>query len=678
MQYKLFLSFIFIFSFSNYTFSQTYKDSTPINDTIPKDTTIVLEETTIKTSRYKIGEITNLSRQEITTQNSLFEAINVINGVQSQYTCNVCGTGEIRINGIEGPYTMVTIDDMPIVSGLGSVYGLMGIPTAMMQEIEVLKGPAGVFYGSESVAGNINIKTRDIEKAPKFSIDLRTSTWLENNLDIGKTLKIGKVNSLFGLNFYDFSQRIDKNNDNFTDMPLQQRFSFFNKWQFKRKENRKAGIIGRFLQENRFGGEIQWQKKDLGSENYYGEKIFTERYELLGVYQLPISNENILLQTSFNHHFQSSYYGTTFYRAFQQILFAQLLWHKKINQNHQFKIGLPFRSNVYADNTPATNGIQQRRNLWGTFIEYQSNFKNWQILAGARYDYDSIHGSIFTPRLKITKDFQNHTLSFTTGTGFRVVNVFTEDHAALTDARKVIFKDALRPEKSLNFNISHTYSFKLWNGVWNLNNNFFYNYFSNKITPDYSEIGLIIYQNLNGFAVARGANIDLDANFGNWNFEIGGTFLNNFWENTENNITRRQAIFYTPNFSANYKIKYNWLKYNLEFQVNGRTMGNMTLPTQPNDFRSSQSPVYTLLDFQFTKKLKNKWEIYGGVRNLLNFLPQNPIARSFDPFDRNVSFDNEGNPIATPDNPNAMIFDPSYNYAPMQGIRGFLGVRWEF
>ena len=52
------------------------------------------------------------------------------------------------------------------------------------------------------------------------------------------------------------------------------------------------------------------------------------------------------------------------------------------------------------------------------------------------------------------------------------------------------------------------------------------------------------------------------------------------------------------------------------------------------------------------------------------------IARSHDPFDKLVQFDPEGNPIPTAENPNALTFDPSYVYAPNQGIRFFAGVRF--
>jgi outer membrane receptor for ferrienterochelin and colicins len=94
----------------------------------------------------------------------------------------------------------------------------------------------------------------------------------------------------------------------------------------------------------------------------------------------------------------------------------------------------------------------------------------------------------------------------------------------------------------------------------------------------------------------------------------------------------------------------------------------MHLPVVPKDFRAEQSPWHCITNLQLTKRFANNFEIYGGAKNLLNFIPKDPILRPFDPFDKNVN-----DPI---NNPNNYTFDPSYNYAPVQGIKGFLGVRW--
>src|SRR5690606_13337711 len=92
---------------------------------------------------------------------NIFHALQKVNGVRPPLNCNICSTGDIHINGLEGPYTMVLIDGMPIVSGLATVYGLSGIPQSLIDRVEIVKGPASTLYGSEAVGGLINVITKD-------------------------------------------------------------------------------------------------------------------------------------------------------------------------------------------------------------------------------------------------------------------------------------------------------------------------------------------------------------------------------------------------------------------------------------------------------------------------------------------------------------------------------------
>src|SRR5690606_23353080 len=78
---------------------------------------------------------------------TLFENLQQINGLRPQINCNICNTGDIHINGLEGPYSLILIDGMPIVSGLSTVYGFHGIPKSIIQSIEVVKGPSSTLYG---------------------------------------------------------------------------------------------------------------------------------------------------------------------------------------------------------------------------------------------------------------------------------------------------------------------------------------------------------------------------------------------------------------------------------------------------------------------------------------------------------------------------------------------------
>ena len=229
---------------------------------------------------------------------SIFEALQNINGVRPQLNCNVCNTGDIHINGLEGPYTFVLIDGMPIVSGLSTVYGLTGIPKSLIERVEIVKGPASTLYGSEAVGGVINLITKSAYNAPLYSIDTFSTSWGELNADFSNKFNIGEnATSLLGVNYFSYQNPIDNNKDNFTDLTLQRRVSIFNKIDFKRKSDKKLTLAGRYFYEDRWGGEMGFSNTFRGGNEVYGESIFTSRWEAFGTYELPV-DENIIFQFS--------------------------------------------------------------------------------------------------------------------------------------------------------------------------------------------------------------------------------------------------------------------------------------------------------------------------------------------------------------------------------------------
>ena len=611
---------------------------------------------------------------------SVFESLQNVNGVRPQLNCNVCNTGDIHINGLEGPYTMVLIDGMPIVSGLSTVYGLTGIPRALIERMEVVKGPASTLYGSEAVGGLINLITKQPGKAPDFSADVFASDWGEVNTDLGASYGIGeRLSGLVGLNYFNYQNPIDRNGDNFTDLTLQDRISVFNKVSIDRKDGKPFQIAGRYVYENRWGGEMQWTPADRGGDEVYGESILTERWETFGTYRLP-GREVVDLQFSANGHRQDSYYGDLAYLADQRVGFAQLLWRKELGAV-ELLTGASYRYTRYDDNTPATETGASVVHLPGIFVqnEWSIDARN-QLLFGLRYDRDSRHGNIVSPRLNYKWNSTNkqNILRLSVGNGYRVANVFTEDHAALTGARRVVFADELRPETSWNANLNFTKKIVGKRGnIWNLDATAFYTHFGNRILPDYeTNANLIIYDNLDGNAVSRGVSLNADfAGSRGWEFNGGLTLMD--VTVTENGERRQQLL--TESVQGVWSIGYDFSDIGLKLDYTGNLYGPMRLPRLgPLDDRPAYSPWWSIQNIQFTKQFGKRWEIYGGVKNLLNFRPDPAsIARAFDPFDRGVSFDESGNALPTPNNPKALTFDPSYVYAPNQGIRSFLGVRVE-
>jgi outer membrane receptor for ferrienterochelin and colicins len=612
---------------------------------------------------------------------NFFDAMAMVNGLQAMPTCNVCATGELRLNGMPGPYTQVLIDGMPIVSALSAVYGLMGIPNAMIERVEVIKGPASTLYSSEALAGLINIITKDNDCAPRLHLDYFTTTYNEHHLDIGTRVALSpKTSMLLGLNTYQLQQRWDVNKDGFTDVPLASRYSGFTKWKWKRPGERRANLFVRYLYEDRWGGEMNWRGEFRGTDSVYGESIFTSRVEAIGNYDIPLASQTVRLSGSYVNHDQNSVYGSMVYLGQQQVAFGQATIAPQWGR-HEWLFGAAYRFTAYDDNTQITASGDSLQlvnkpsyvHMPGIFVQDELNFnERHRLLLGARLDYVRQHGLIPAFRLNyLWKPTALQRVRISAGNGFRVVNVFTEDHAALSGFRQLVIREELKPERSWNASINYTTSVILGRSVLSVDASAFYTYFTNQIFPDYAtDANKVIYANLAGYAVSRGLGLSLDWNWGTrLRMNVGMTYLDVFrMERDVLNQYRRTLFYHTSPFMMTGLASYNWQEIGLKIDYTMNLYAPMELPVLPNDFRPSQSPWMSQHNLLLTKNIGKYLQIYGGVKNIFDFMPLNPIMRPFDPFDRRVDTNN----------PQGYTFDAAYTYAPLMGRRGLFGVRWNW
>jgi outer membrane receptor for ferrienterochelin and colicins len=137
-------------------------------------------------------------------------------------------------------------------------------------------------------------------------------------------------------------------------------------------------------------------------------------------------------------------------------------------------------------------------------------------------------------------------------------------------------------------------------------------------------------------------------------------------EQMAGSIVKNRQLF-SEHFSGTWTISYQFTKIGLKLDYTGNVISPMKLPTVANDYRSAESPWFSIQNIKFSKTLKKSITLNAGLRNLLNYTPpSNSILRAFDPFDRTI------NDVTT--NPNGYTFDPSYIYSTFQGINAFFGV----
>ena len=97
------------------------------------------------------------SRIESVVARTLADAVEWTRGVRVESNCQSCNTSQIRLLGLEGPYSQLLVDGQPTVSSLAMVYGIEQLPARLIDSIEVVRGGGSPAYGAGAVAGVINL-----------------------------------------------------------------------------------------------------------------------------------------------------------------------------------------------------------------------------------------------------------------------------------------------------------------------------------------------------------------------------------------------------------------------------------------------------------------------------------------------------------------------------------------
>jgi len=655
----------------------------PTGDLDAITVTGTLNEVRVRDAPVKV-EVLSAQRMDVLlprVSSSLVEAIPLVNGVREVVACGVCGTNSISINGLPGPYTAVLIDGMPVYGNLAAVYGLNGIPASAIDRIEVIKGPNSTLYGSEALAGVVNIITLSPERQPQWSADLMTTSHAEVFSGLSWAPRWGNTPLLISYNGAYSDYFVDRDRDGFSDAPHLDRHSVFVKATLPTANSKNWSVATRFYYEDRRNGvesflENRAYRTLRGSDTVYGESILTRRWELFSS-GIIWDAQNLKLDLSLSRHDQNSYYGADSYRAFQNIAFVNLTRNRTYGA-HRILTGLGYRAQSYNDNTVATQGpdgtdVDEFQSIPGLFAEDEWQIdSNWVLLSGLRLDYYHRHGAIASPRFNLKySPVRGSVFRLNTGTGFRIVNLFTEDHAFVSGQREIVIAESLEPERSLsgnlNFNREYTHSF----GYGTFDADVFYTHFFNQIAPDYSDPNTIVYANSPGFARTAGLAVNWSHSFVlPLSTTLGGTFQSAQRSATDDRgHTTLAELEFAPRWSGIFTLSYRWSAFNVGYTANWT--GPMTLPTvydlddqgQPlAQSRPTQSPVTARHNVQIQWSVRPDWMLYGGMQNL---------------FDQVQSF----SPLVGYNDPNAPTgfspyFDTSYAYATGHGREFYLGLRW--
>ncbi len=602
------------------------------------------------------------------------EALDFSNGLRETIACGICGTNDIHINGLEGVYTLILIDGVPLLGGLASAYALDGIPLSMIQQVEVIQGPASARFGSQAVGGVINVVLAPLRTgAASGSLGLDSHQRL--TLTSAATWGPNEAPWQFGLDAHRMVHRLDDNGDGMTDAPTIERIVGTLRHQ-RSTEKRHWRATLRGFAEKRFGGAMGFEESDRGRDSRYGERIDLLRGEwLLG--GSPRSGAGMTYQGGLSFHDQRSTYGLTNFNARELTANAEAFhsgWSWK--ENRRITGGMSLMWDKYSDETPAESDMNVL--IPALYVEHtgassgsEGERKTFSWIHGLRIEKPSNAGAVVAPRINFKWSPSNAVdFRLNAGRGYRRVHLFTEEHAALDGSRAVLQPDqGLRPESSWNANFSGSWTTGDDTYTATVSGHVFSTLFTDRIYADYDSLpNAIVYRNIDGVGWNRGFGADavLTGSRG-WTCTLGATILRSqlleqsddpwsmdAWQEAED-------IEFAPNVTANFGGGYRWEHWGVNLA--GQHVGTMRLPYY-SEFEAERSDPFQLLHLSLfhswsphnAKRAEGTNTLTVGIKNLTNTVQSRPIISSEAPFSED--------------------FDASRIYAPIEQRRLFVKLAW--
>lgn len=518
---KFLFALFAVFIFSSITFTQ--------NNIIQKTDTAgfyKLNDVVITATRTKANtiELANSISVIDSTQISNSNANNVFDLLKNETGISFTrqgGTGtlsNIFLRGANSSHTLVLIDgvEVNLTNDPSGVYDFSALPIDNIDRIEVLRGPQSTLYGSDALAGVINIITKKGNGAPKFSLLAEGGTYNTYKTQLGLTGSVQKLNYSVALSrtgsdgFSNASEKYgNKEKDGYTFNNLSSILGY------NISENTEVNFYTRFTKSksdyDQFGGAY-------GDDPTYvfNQEEFSVRGE--GKLKLLDGNWNQKIGLSFIRNVRkysydtssvSIYYSHSLYDGRKY----KLDWQNDfaLDKNNLLTAGLEYESEetsseYYAFNyllLPDYASIFPKKDSRTLGVYIQDNFqagKRFFSTAGIRLDNHNQFGSQITYRVAPAFMIWETDTKFkaTAGTGFKSPSLFY-----LYDP--IYGNKNLNPEKSIGFDFGiEQYLFK--QGI-SLGATYFYNKFTDMFGFDYLTFKTI---NINK-AVTKGAEIYLHA-----------------------------------------------------------------------------------------------------------------------------------------------------------------------
>lgn len=600
-----------------------------------------------------IVNVMNKQQLENISANSFSDGIKYSPGIRTETNCQNCGFSQVRINGLPGSYSQILVDGRATFSALNSIYGLDQIPVEMVERIEVVKGGGSSLYGSNAIAGTINIITSE---PIKNSLSVKAESGLINGSSLDNAFGVSGsyVSSNFkkGITFFgSFRNResYDHNDDGFSELPKMENIGGGLRGFVKTGKFGKLNLEFHALKEYRRGGnlfDLEPHESDIAEElksDVFGGglsyDLFTKSRK--SKFNLYTSIQSTEMDNYYGAGKDINGYGTT--SDLSTVTGIQFnnshvgIWESKSN----LVVGSEYKSDHMKDEKPGYNlYVNQDLRTAGLYAQYESFFAaRFKLSIGGRYDWYNLNNEgNFSPRFNLMYSISDQ-LRIRGGyaRGFRIPQVFSEDvHVELVagEIQAIRLADDLGPELSDSYTVSLDWDKNIKRGVMEVVLEGFYTQIQNpfilEAIEESKDIMVLERRNGNGAEVI-GGNIEFKiTDQKNYAFQSSFTLLKSEYQDPLQWSTEAEGdqftseFLRTPNYYANFSLDVYPIK-NMTAVLTGLYTGPMWVQHYagyiPNDqlIRTDDFiDVGIKLSYDLEINIKNKLTIYSGIKNIFN------------------------------------------------------------
>ena len=431
-----------------------------------------------------------------------------IAGIQIQQTNAATGNADMRIQGLQGKYTQILRDGMPLFGGYAGSFSILQIPPLDLQQIELVKGASSTLYGGGAIAGMLNL----ISKKPKLgkpekSITLNFSSLKETNFNsffsgrnenTGYTLYAGTTQQ----------NEVDVDKDGFSDVPsvksvfVHPRFFLYGK-------NNSTLTLGYTLNyEDRNGGDMAVVKGNPSPLHQFFIQNKTFRNTVDGVWEKKYSDGGMLTAKAnyslMNRDINTNVFGM---KGKQGSWYSELAYTKKYSV-HNIVMGINFNGENFTKQLPDSSLLPNDAfTTVGGFMQDDWKLNDvFTLQSGLRLDNNK-YGNFLLPRMSFMYKLNNKvTMRLGGGAGYKTPSLFNAEMDERDYHYLQGFLPGIQSEKSIGYNYDINYKTRVNEWELTLNQTIFYNEINHPIV--YSSIkngNLIQYTNQNNSISSKGA-----------------------------------------------------------------------------------------------------------------------------------------------------------------------------